>query len=60
MESAIRKIKFAPGRTFTASAMEKSWKLYEPRARWNDKRVHKVSDEHVHVHAEISMDILHA
>jgi len=42
MEAKVRRIKFAPGRTFTASAMEKAWKLYEPRARWDNKRVHKV------------------
>jgi len=42
MEAKIRNIQFNGGRTYTASAMEKSWKLYEPRARWDDKNIHKV------------------
>jgi len=42
MEAKIRNIQFWGGLTYTASAMEKSWKLYEPRARWDNKNIHKV------------------
>jgi len=41
MEAEIRSIQFHGGQTYTASAMEKAWKLYEPRARWDNKNIHK-------------------